>query len=161
MKYFFLMTMMISSAHAQKLWERNEKLVCYQTKTNVDEVRVILKNKYKKDCDYFRDSTRIAIGNIFKCPDEKIYPYFRTEVACQMFFREGKKDLLKFAPAGNANPQKWINIFGSCMETASQKQVNNMGLQTLNSFCYCVADTTSDKITSAVVQNCSKKLKAN
>ena len=146
------------SAEAQVLWERNEKLICVETKTNVDEIRNSLMKKYGKDCDYLRDPTRIVIGSIFKCPDGKVYPYFRSQNACKMFFAEGKKDLLKFAPAGTKDPKKWTQTFGKCMETATQKQINSMGLKTLNVFCYCVAGKTITEITSAVVQECSKRL---
>lgn len=160
MKIFFAAILMFSfsQARAQLLWERNEKLICVETKSNVDEIRQQLKKQYGRDCDYLRDATRSVIGSIFKCPDDKMYPYFRTQEACTMFFKEGKKDLLKFAPVGTSDPKKWTQTFGKCMETATQKQINSMGLRTLNTFCYCVAGKTTAGITSAVVQECSKNL---
>lgn len=158
MKFILAMILLSSQVYAQVLWERNEKLVCVETKTDVDQIKENLKKKFGRDCDYLRDATRSVIGSIFKCPDEKLYPYFRTKDACTMFFAEGKKDLLKFAPSSAKNPKKWTQTFGTCMETATQKQINSMGLKTLNTFCYCVAGKTSEKITSAIVSECSKKL---
>ncbi len=143
---------------AQNLWERNEKLICVETKTTVDDVNAHLRSQYGKDCDYLRDATRIVIGSFFKCPDGKIFPYFRSKDACERFFTEGKKDLLKFAPFQNLNPAKWVQTFGTCMQTASQKQVNNMGLRSLNAFCFCVADKTMDKMTPAILKACSENL---
>lgn len=154
-----LMLLPLHSAFAQNLWERNDQLVCVQTNKTVDQIKKELHEKHGKDCDYLRDSTRIVIGNIFKCPDDKVHPYFRSQEHCEMFFTEGKKDLFKFAPASSKNPKKWIEIFGSCMEKATHKQINNMGLQTLNSFCHCVAGKTTDQITGLIVQECSKSLK--
>lgn len=161
MKTLLIVLAMVSMfpAYGQYLWERNEKLVCIQTKTNVEDVKNNLKEKHGKDCDYLRDATRIVIGSIFKCPDDKVYPYFRTKEACEMFFKEGKKDLVKFAPASAKNPKKWVEAFGSCMEKATQSQVNTMGLQTLNAFCYCVAGKVTTKIDGHIVQECSKSLK--
>ena len=158
MKIFFLLVLISSPLMAQSLWERNEKLECIDTKLDVDQIKNNLKKKFGRDCDYFRDPTRIVIGNIFKCPDNKTYPYFRSQNACKMFFVEGKKDLLKFAPSYAKDPKKWNKVFGTCMETASQKQLNSMGLKDLNTFCYCVAGKTSETITSAIISECSKKL---
>jgi hypothetical protein len=159
MKFSLVILLLIALTPAwADLWERNDKLVCVQTKTNVDAVKKDLHQKYGKDCDYLRDSTRIVIGNIFKCPDDKVMPYFRTQKHCEMFFAEGKKDLLKFAPAGTANPKKWITIFGSCMEKASQKQINSMGLKSLDKFCICIANKTTDQVTGHIVNDCSKTL---
>ena len=158
MKRFLFPMLFSSSLLAQTLWERNDKLLCVDTKTNVDQIQKNLKKKFGRDCDYLRDATRSVIGSIFKCPDDKLYPYFRTQHACEMFFKEGKKDLLKFAPKTAKNPKKWTQTFGTCMETASQKQLNSMGLLTLNTFCYCVAGATTRNITSEIVSNCSKKL---
>ncbi|MBA2406283.1 MAG: hypothetical protein H0V66_16015 [Bdellovibrionales bacterium] len=155
---FLFLVMSVGQVHAQNLWERNEKLQCVQTDTTVDQVKENLTKKYGKDCDYLRDSTRIVIGNIFRCPGDKIHSYFRTKEACEMFFKEGKKELVKFAPPGNKNPKKWVEIFGNCMEKASPSQVNTMGLKTLNVFCYCVAGKTTEKITTHIVQECSKTL---
>ena len=146
------------SSFAQNLWERNETLVCVETKTNVDDVNDRLRIQYGKDCDYLRDATRIVIGSFFKCPDGKIYPYFRSKESCDRFFMEGKKDLLKFAPTQNLNPAKWVQTFGTCMQTASQKQVNRMGLKSLNAFCLCVASKTSDKMTPDILKSCSENL---
>jgi hypothetical protein len=158
MKTFILLMLFSTSLLAQTLWERNDKQLCVETKTNVDQIKSNLKKKFGRDCDYLRDATRSVIGSIFKCPDDKLYPYFRTQHACQMFFMEGKKDLLKFAPENTKNPKKWTQTFGTCMETATQKQINSMGLSTLNTFCYCVAETTTNKITSEIVSNCSQQL---
>ena len=158
MRVFIVLLLVCGSLFAQTLWERNDKLVCVDTKTDVDQIRNNLKKKFKRECDYLRDSTRSVIGSIFKCPDEKLYPYFRTQEACKMFFTEGKKDLLKFAPSYAKDPKKWTQTFGTCMQTASQKQLNSMGLKTLNNFCYCVAGATTNKITNVIVSDCSKKL---
>jgi|GEM_PF-4779953 len=162
MKIFFLLLFLMPlPALAQKLWERNEKLVCAQIESGLDEIKTNLRQKYGKDCDYLRDSTRIVIGNIFKCPEGKFHSYFRTQKACEMFFAEGKKDLVKFAPAEVKNPQRWVKHFGSCMETATQSQVNTMGLKSLNKFCECVAQKSTDKITAYIVQDCSVVLKTH
>jgi hypothetical protein len=158
MKTFICLMLLSSSLFAQTLWERNEKLLCVDTKTDVEQIKIKLKKKFGRDCDYLRDATRSVIGSIFKCPDDKLYPYFRTQDSCKMFFTEGKKDLLKFAPSYAKDPKKWTQTFGTCMETATQKQINNMGLKTLNVFCYCVAGQTTVSITSAIVEQCSKKL---
>jgi hypothetical protein len=160
MKIFLLLTLLIPfQGFAQNLWERNDKLVCTQVESNLDEIKNNLRQKYGKDCDYLRDSTRIVIGNIFKCPEGKFHSYFRTHKACEMFFAEGRKDLVKFAPSEVQDPKKWVKHFGSCMETATQSQLNSMGLKTLNKFCECVAEKSTDKITAYIVQDCSKALK--
>lgn len=160
MKLFAILMLVIAqSAFAQLVWERNDQLVCVETKTNVDEVRDALKKKFGKDCDYLRDSTRIIIGHIFKCPpDDKLHPYFRSKEACQMFFKEGKKELEKFAPASAPDAKRWIKNFGNCMETATPGQYTKMGPRSLNIFCYCVAEKTTDKVTGFIVQECSKRL---
>ena len=160
MKFFLIFLCFISfgNVHAQKLWEKGVKNICVQTDTDVDEIRTNLRKTHGKDCDYLRDATRIAIGSFFKCPDNKTYSYFRTKETCEMFFAEGKKQLVNFAPPGTENPKKWVKNFGSCMETATQKQVNSMGLRVLNIFCYCVAGKATDKITGHIVQECSKNL---
>lgn len=147
------------SAFAQFLWERNDKHVCVQTKINVDDVRLNLRNKTGRECDYHRDATRIVLGNFFKCVDGKTYAYFRTKVACELFFKEGKKELVKFAPTSSKDPKNWIKNFGECMEKATPGQYSKMGPQMLNSFCYCVAEKSKDKITGFVVDECSKSLK--
>ena len=147
-----------SEAHAQKLWEKGVNNICVQTANDVDEVKASLRKTHSKDCDYLRDSTRVAIGHFFKCPDEKTHSYFRSKETCEMFFAEGKKQLVKFAPSGSVNPKKWVKNFGNCMETATQQQVNTMGLRLLNIFCYCVAGNTTDKVTGHIVQECSKNL---
>lgn len=155
---FLSLVLSTGLARAQYLWEKNDKQVCVQTKTNVDDVRNNLKEKFGKECDYQRNSLTIIVGNFFKCGD-KMNAYFRTENACKYFHTKGKKDLLKFAPEKVKNPQRWNTVFGKCMETATQKQILQMGLQTLNSFCYCVAENTTSVITSQIVQDCSRKLK--
>jgi hypothetical protein len=157
-KLFFFLFIISLNLSAQTLWERNDKLICVDTGTDVDQIKKNLTKKFGRDCDYLRDATRSVIGSIFKCPDDKTYPYFRTQVACKMFFEEGKKDLVKFAPSSSTNPKKWTESFGKCMQTASQKQVNSMGLKQLNTFCYCVAGKTVGVITNAVVAACSKKI---
>ena len=160
MKFFIMLAMFLvaTPSFSQNLWERNEKLICVETKTNVDDVNERLLREYGKDCDYLRDATRIVIGSFFKCPDGKIYPYFRSKDACERFFMEGKKELIKFAPTQNLNPEKWVQNFGNCMQTASQKQVNSMGLKSLNAFCFCVAGKTTDKMTPEILKACSENL---
>jgi hypothetical protein len=162
MKTYLLLALLIPlQSFAQNLWERNDKLVCVQNESNLDAIKNNLRQKYGKDCDYLRDSTRIVIGNIFKCPEGKFHSYFRTQKACEMFFAEGKKDLAKFAPPEIKDPKRWVKHFGSCMETATQSQVITMGLKTLNKFCECVAEKSTDKITAYIVQDCSIVLKAH
>lgn len=158
MKFFLLFLFVSSSVFAQNVWERDEKLNCVQRSFSVDEAQAQLKKKHGKDCEYLRDATRSVIGNIFKCPDGKVIPYFRSQQACEAFFAEGKKGMLSFAPKDHKNPKKWVEIFGTCMETATQKQLNSMGIQTLNTFCGCVAEKTKDKITGFIVKDCSKGL---
>jgi hypothetical protein len=160
MKFFLVMLILMacSPAFAQNLWERGEKNICVQTKTTVDDIKKNLSTQHGKDCDYLRDSTRIVIGSFFKCPDDKTYSYFRSKRTCELFFAEGKKDLLKFAPANAKNSKKWVESFGTCMETATQQQVNSMGLRILNIFCYCVAGKVIDKINGHIVKECSEKL---
>ena len=148
----------VTSSFAQNLWERNEKLICLETKTSVDDVNAQLQKQYGKSCDYLRDATRIVIGDFFKCPDGRVYPYFRSKDSCERFFMEGKKDLVKFVPTQNSHPAKWVQTFGSCMQTASQKQVNSMGLKALNAFCFCVANRTTDKMTPDILKSCSENL---
>jgi hypothetical protein len=158
---FLLLLLLFLSAHsvlAQNLWERNEKMNCVETDTNVDEVKAKLHKQHGKDCDYLRDATRVVLGSFFKCPDNKTYPYFRSKENCEMFFAEGKKDLVKFAPSSAKDPKKWVANFGTCMKTASQQQVNTMGLRTLTIFCHCVAAKTTDKINDHIVKECSDKL---
>ncbi len=159
--FLFLLLLMPLHGLAQNLWERNDKLVCVQAESDLDEIKNDLRKKYGKDCDYLRDSTRIVIGNIFKCPEGKFHSYFRSQKACEMFFGEGKKDLVKFAPADVQNPKRWVKHFGSCMETATQSQVNTMGLRSLNKFCQCVAEKSTDKITAFIVKDCSVVLKTH
>lgn len=157
----FLVTLMLLSAgsvFAQTLWERNDKKICVDTDENVDEIKARLRKQHGKDCDYLRDSTRVVLGSFFKCPDDKTSPYFRSKENCEMFFAEGKKDLVKFAPPSAKNPKKWVESFGTCMETATHQQVNTMGLRTLTIFCFCVAGKTVDKINGHIVNECSKTL---
>lgn len=159
MKWFLLLIFLLNFApvFAQNLWERGANNICVQTKMTVDDVKTKLNKELGKDCDYLRDSTRIVLGHFFKCPD-KVHPYFRSKENCEMFFTEGKKDLLKFSPAGTKNPKVWTESFGTCMETATQQQVNTMGLKTLNVFCYCVAGKTITKIDGHIVKECSERL---
>lgn len=160
MKFFLAMLYLFSatSVLAQNLWERNEKKICVDTEATVDELKTKLRKQHGKDCDYLRDSTRIVIGSFFKCPDDKTYSYFRSKENCEMFFTEGKKDLVKFAPSSAKNPKKWVESFGTCMETANQQQVNSMGLRTLTIFCFCVAGKTINKIDGHIVKECSEAL---
>jgi hypothetical protein len=161
MKVFFVLFAFTTCTFSwsDTVWERDNNLVCVETSSDLDKIKLSLNQKFGKDCVYLRDSTRIVIGNIFKCPDDKTYPYFRTKEHCEMFFSEAKKDLLKFAPAGALDAKKWVREFGICMEKASPAQINSMGLQTLNNFCRCVALKTVDKVTGRIVEECSKGLK--
>lgn len=156
---FFILSIFPQAVFAQLVWERNEKLVCVETKNNVDEIRDQLKKKYGKDCDYLRDSTRVIIGHIFKCPpDDKLHPYFRSQAACEMFFSEGKKELEKFAPTSAKDPKKWVKNFGNCMETASPGQFTKMGPRSMNVFCRCVAEKTTHKVTGFIIRECSTRI---
>lgn len=157
MKYFLIGLFLVSKVSAQVVWERNDKSECIMSKYDVDEIRLQLKSKFKKECDYVRHSTKVIIGHLFTCPD-KIYPYFRTKSACDLFFAEGKKNLLKFAPASARDPKSWIKHFGNCMETATPGQYTKMGPKDLNIFCLCVADKTKTVVNGHIVQECSKDL---
>lgn len=157
MKALFIGLFFVSSVSAQVVWERNDKSECVELKYDVNEIRDQLKTQYKKDCDYDRHATKVIIGHLFSCPG-KIHPYFRSKEACDMFFAEGKKDLVKFAPAGTAEPKKWIKNFGSCMETATPGQYTKMGPKDLNSFCQCVATKTKVKVDGFIIQECSKQI---
>ena len=161
MKVFFVLFAFATCtlSWSDTVWERDNNLVCVETSSDLDKIKLSLNQKFGKDCVYLRDPTRIVIGNIFKCPDDKTYPYFRTKEHCEMFFSEAKKDLLKFAPAEALDAKKWIQGFGACMEKASPTQINSMGLQILNNFCRCVALKTVDKVTGRIVEECSKGLK--
>ncbi len=159
MKALILGLLFVSQVSAQVVWERNDKLECVELPHSADGIRDQLKAKYKKDCDYLRDSTRIIIGHIFKCPpDNKIHPYFRSKETCELFFKEGKKDLDKFAPKTAKNPKQWNKNFGNCMEKATPGQYTKMGPSDLNSFCQCVADKTKDAVNGFIVQECSKRI---
>lgn len=160
MKLIFIFLFSLNFAHAQYLWERSEQKTCVETKTNVDDVRNNLKEKFKKHCDYLKDATRIVIGNFFKCPDDKMYSYFRTKEACELFFSDEKKELHKFAPNTARDVRVWAKAFGKCMETATPGQLNQMGPQWLNSFCYCVAGKTKSTVNAGIIQQCSKELGA-
>lgn len=161
MKISFILLALLTwtSSWSDTVWERDKKLECVENSSGLDKIKFNLNQKFGKDCVYLRDSTRIVIGNIFKCPDDKTYPYFRTKEHCEMFFSETKKDLLKFAPAEALDEKKWISEFGICMEKASLTQIKSLGLQNLNSFCKCVALKVVDKVTGRIVDECSKSLK--
>lgn len=128
------------SSFSQRLWERNEKQHCVQTKLDIDEIEKNLNLKFpSQKCIYLRDSTRVVLGSFFKCLDGKVYSYFRTQDSCEMFFGPEKKVLAKFAPSTIKNKEQWANHFGHCMETASEKRVAIIGTQSMNNICYCMA----------------------
>lgn len=160
MKFFFVMMLLMTTAQAQQLWEHKDEK-CLQTKLTVDDAKNNLKQKYGNDCDYLKDATRIVIGNFFKCGKDKMHSYFRTKEACEMFFSDEKKELEKFAPQGEKDPKRWVKTFGNCMETATTGQINKLGPQWMNSFCYCVAEKTVSTPNSKILNDCSKRLGAN
>lgn len=128
------------SSFAQRLWERNDKQQCVQTKLGIGGIENNLSLKFpSQKCIYLRDSTRVVLGSFFKCLDGKVYSYFRTQASCEMFFGPEKKVLSKFAPATIKNKNQWANHFGNCMETASEKRVGIIGIQSMNNICYCMA----------------------
>ena len=135
-----LMLSQSSLALAQKLWERDNNQHCVQTQFDLGEIEKKLNLDFpSQKCSYQRDSVRVVLGSFFKCLDGKVYSYFRTQDACKMFFSDAKKELAKFAPATIKNKKKWASEFGNCMESASEKRMSVIGIQSMNNICYCVA----------------------
>jgi hypothetical protein len=157
--FFALLLLCLSFAsYAQRLWERNDKQHCVQTKLDIDEIEKNLNQKFpNQKCIYLRDSTRVVLGSFFKCLDGKVYSYFRTQASCKMFFAPEKKVLSKFAPSSIKNKELWTSHFGQCMETASEKRVAIVGIQSMNNICYCMAG----KLDSLKKKQVTEMLKKN
>ena len=138
--FIFLVLCISNKSFSQRLWEINEKQHCVQTKLDIDELEKNLNLKFpNQKCIYLRDSTRVVLGSFFKCIDGKVYSFFRTQDSCKMFFAPEKKVLSKFAPSSIKNKVLWVSHFGKCMESASEKRVAIIGIQSMNNICYCMA----------------------
>jgi hypothetical protein len=126
---------------------------------DIDEIEKNLNLKFpNQKCIYLRDSTRVVIGSFFKCLDGKVYSYFRTQASCEMFFGSEKKVLSKFAPSTIKNKEQWSNHFGHCMETASEKRVAILGIQSMNNICYCLAGKLDGLKKEKVTEELKKSL---
>lgn len=169
MKIFFCLIILCVSfnSFAQRLWEMNEKQHCVQTQSDIDEIEKNLNQKYPtQKCIYLRDSTRVVLGSFFKCLDGKVYSYFRTQDSCEMFFAPEKKVLSKFAPSTIKNKEQWAEHFGHCMESAPEKRVAIIGIQSMNNICYCMAgkldelkkNKITEKIKKSAELECAKNI---
>lgn len=155
---FFILLCLSFSSFAQRLWEINEKQHCVQTQSDIDEIEKNLNLKFpSQKCIYMRDSTRVVLGSFFKCLDGKVYSYFRTQDSCEMFFAPEKKVLSKFAPSNIKNKEMWTSHFGKCMESAPEKRVAIIGIQSMNNICYCMAG----KLDGLKTKQITEKLKKN
>jgi len=158
----FFLLLISFSAHAQKLWERNDKQHCVQTQLDLDGIEKKLNLKFPdQKCIYLKDSVRVVLGSFFKCVDGKVYSYFRTQDSCEMFFKDTKKELTKFAPTSIKNKKRWVAEFGSCMESASERRMSIIGIQSMNNICYCMAakiDESSESDKRKLALECAKNI---
>jgi hypothetical protein len=75
-----------------------------------------------------------------------------------MFFAPEKKVLSKFAPSTIKNKEQWTNHFGQCMESASEKRVAIVGIQSMNNICYCMAGKLDEFKNVQITEELKKKL---